>query len=535
MTTLVFDPSARRLENGRVLLGGQPARRLRFTPAGARMVDAWRAGEPVGEGAGARRLAERLIDAGLAHPRPARGVVSVRDVAVVIPARDRTDALAACLARVGACGELVVVDDGSTDPAAVAAVVTKRCQATLSDHAPRIVRREVGGGPAAARNAGVAATAAPFVAFLDSDTLPTAGWLEPLVAHFADPRVGAVAARVRVPAGTSALAAYEAARSPLDLGPHPGIVGPGRRIGYVPAAALVVRRAALGERMRFGEDVDLVWRLAAAGWIVRYEPAAVVEHPHRATLRAWLAQRAAYGSSAGPLARRHPGKMRHVVAPRQALLPWALALANKPKLALTAAALEFAWHELAAQPREPAAPTPREPAAPAPREPAAPAPREPAAPAPREPAAPAPREPAAPAPREPAAPAPRDRAAPPRNPAPPPRGFARRREFAGLALESRARTARQIADAATRAHAPALLLTRRGRRFLAAAFVAGTAADWLTRRPALDPLRFGALRLADDLAYAAGVWKGCARARTPAPLVPSILAPDGKYPKLDCE
>ncbi|HEY6886697.1 MAG TPA: glycosyltransferase, partial [Solirubrobacter sp.] len=201
MTTLVFDPSARRLDDGRVLLGGHPPRRLRFTPAGARMVDAWRAGEAVGDGAGARALAARLIDAGLAHPRPALDVAALRDVAVVIPAHDRVDALAACLARVGACGELVVVDDGSRDPASVAAVVTERCQATSSDHAPRIVRRERGGGPAAARNAGVAATTAPLVAFLDSDTLPTPGWLAPLVAHFADPRVGAVAARVRVPAG----------------------------------------------------------------------------------------------------------------------------------------------------------------------------------------------------------------------------------------------------------------------------------------------------------------------------------------------
>ena len=483
MTTLVFDPSARRLQNGRVLLGGHPPRRLRFTGAGAALVDAWRAGEPVGDGLGARRLAERLIDAGLAHPRPPLGVVALRDVAVVIPAHDRADALAACLARVGACGELVIVDDGSRDPAAVAAVVAEQGLAPLSDHAPRAVRREASGGPAAARNAGLAATAAPFVAFLDSDTLPTAGWLESLVAHFADPRVGAVAARVRVPAGTSALGAYEAARSPLDLGPHPGIVGPGRRIGYVPAAALVVRRAAFDafdESMRFGEDVDLVWRLAAAGWIVRYEPEAVVEHPHRTTLRAWLAQRAAYGSSAGPLARRHPGKMRHVVVPRHALLPWALALAGKPKLALAATALEVAWQELVARP-------PRESATPPPHESAA------------------------------------------------PRGRAQRREFARLALESRARTARQIAGAATRAHAPALLLTHRGRRFLVAACFAGTAADLLARRPALDPLRFGALRLADDLAYATGVWAGCARARTLAPLVPSIVARSGKYPKLDRE
>jgi hypothetical protein len=215
---------------------------------------------------------------------------------------------------------------------------------------------------------------------------------------------------------------------------------------------------------------------------VRYEPAGVVEHPLRSTLRAWLAQRAAYGSSAGPLARRHPGRMRHVVVPRSALLPWELVLAGRPRLALAAAALETLRAAAAAPP--PASP------------------------------------PGATAERPPA----RPRAA----------ELRRRREFAGLALERRARTARQIADAAWRAHAPALLPSRRGRRVLAAALLAGVAADWIERRPALDPVRFGALRAADDLAYASGVWAGCARARTLAPLVPQISG-HGKYPKLDRE
>ena len=99
MTTLVFDPSARRLEDGRVLIGGHPARLLRLT-SGARMVDAWWTGAAIGTSPGARALADRLIAAGLAHPRPAPGAMTTADVAVVIPAHDRPEALAACLARV---------------------------------------------------------------------------------------------------------------------------------------------------------------------------------------------------------------------------------------------------------------------------------------------------------------------------------------------------------------------------------------------------------------------------------------------------
>jgi hypothetical protein len=91
-----------------------------------------------------------------------------------------------------------------------------------------------------------------------------------------------------------------------------------------------------------------------------------------------------------------------------------------------------------------------------------------------------------------------------------------------LAFEGRGRTARQIADAAWRAHAPVLATTRRGRRFLAGALLVGSAADYVARRPRLDPLRFTVLRAADDLAYAAGVWVGCARARAVAPLMPAV-------------
>ena len=70
----------------------------------------------------ARRLAARLIDTGLAHPVPAGGEWTTADVAVVIPARDRADLLAACLAGVGPAAEIVVVDDGSRDPRAIDAV-----------------------------------------------------------------------------------------------------------------------------------------------------------------------------------------------------------------------------------------------------------------------------------------------------------------------------------------------------------------------------------------------------------------------------
>lgn len=450
---LQLDRSTRLLAGGAIVLGGRPARMLRLTPAGARLVTAWRDGATVTDHPAALRLARRLIDTGLAHPLSDGGQWAPADVAVVIAAQDRPDLLAACLARVGPAAEVVVVDDGSSDPKAIASVAR--------EGGARVLRQAVATGPAGARNAGLTATTAPLVAFVDSDTRPAAGWLESLLGHFEDAGTAAVAPRIAVPAGRGALAAYEAVRSPLDLGDAAGSVGPGQPIGFVPAAALVTRREALAQvggfdaAMRFGEDVDLVWRLAAAGWSVRYEPTVVVEHPHRISAGAWLGQRIAYGSSAGPLARRHPGRLRHVVVPAWALAPWALVAAGRPRGALLASISCTAV--LAAR-------LPDVPGA--------------------------------------------------------------RRQMLALAARSNLRRTQQILDAAWRAYPPLVLSaglrSRRARRVTGLALTASITADWVQRRPRLDPLRYGALRTADDLAYATGVWLGCLRARTAGPLIPRV-------------
>ncbi len=65
---LAPDSGTRLVAGGSVLVGGSPVRVLRLTPAGARQVASWFAGAPVPSGAGARTLARRLLDAGIAYP-----------------------------------------------------------------------------------------------------------------------------------------------------------------------------------------------------------------------------------------------------------------------------------------------------------------------------------------------------------------------------------------------------------------------------------------------------------------------------------
>lgn len=308
---VALDPRNRWLRDGRLLT--PTGRLLRLSPAGREALQRLGSGDPA---AGA--FADRLLDAGAAHPVP--DLFPADDVTVVIPVKDRAAALDRCLSALGH-DDVLVVDDGSADPGAVGAVCTR--------HGARLVHRP-NGGPAAARNTALPLLHKDFVLFLDSDCLPPPRLLERLRGHLQAPDVVAVAPRV-----------VGGPRSPLDLGPHPAAVRPGSAVGYVPTAALLVRRSALtpfDEDLRYGEDVDLVWRLVAAGGTVRYDPSVVVEHTEPVRLTDRLVRRYRYGTSAAPLSQRHPDHLTHVVLPPWPTAVLALVLIRHPVLAAAAAA-----------------------------------------------------------------------------------------------------------------------------------------------------------------------------------------------------
>jgi GT2 family glycosyltransferase len=93
------------------------------------------------------------------------------DVSVVIPTLDRTGLLARALARVLAQRdvdiEVLVIDDGS-NPAMTSAPALGTL---LADPRIRMLRHEMTRGVAAARNTGIAAATAPWLAFHDDDDL----------------------------------------------------------------------------------------------------------------------------------------------------------------------------------------------------------------------------------------------------------------------------------------------------------------------------------------------------------------------------
>ena len=456
---VVLDRRVRRLagrDGGSALLGGAPPKLVHLTPRAQAVLgdgDAVTVADPT-----SRALARTLLDSGFAHPaHPIPGGPGRSEVTVVVPVKDRPlDRLLATLPA--DLGGLVVVDDGGSDPEGLAATVK-----AAHGH---VIRHETPRGPAAARNAGLAAATTPLVMFLDSDVVPQEGWLDPLLAHLADPAVALVAPRiVALHPVRGPIARYEAVRSSLDLGLDPALIVPRSRVAYVPSAAMLVRRDAVGagfdEDMHVAEDVDLVLRLHADGRRLRYEPAARVAHDHRTSPRAWWLRKAYYGTGAAPLARRHRGAV-----PPMVLSPWTAAacaalLAQRRwsvpvAAAVTAVAAERLSRKLSRLER--------------------------------------------------------------------PRASAAR--LAGLGLSG---AGLQVGNALLRHHWPlaAVLLpfSRRARRVVLLAAVAEGLGDWWTHRrhdPAVrpDPVTHLVAHRLDDLAYGAGLWWGAWKARDTAALRP---------------
>lgn len=317
---VVWDDRVRLSAAASVVLGGAPWRVLRIAPAGRDFVRRLAAAGPAGLVASPgieQRLADLLLTRGIVHPVVAAAPPTPVDV--IVPVYGSPDLLDECLTALRAASpeaHVIVVDDGSPDGAVGDVALS---------HGATLLRHPVNRGPAAARNTGLRHAGTPLVAFVDADCAVTPGWLGPLITHFDDPRVCAVAPRVRGRSGPGVLARYQSAHNALDMGPRPQLVVHGAPLGYVPSAALVVRRAqcpAFDEDLRVGEDVDLIWRLTDGGALVRYEPAVSVDHATRPTVPGWAARIADYGTSAVPLESRHPGRL----APAR-FSPWTLATA----------------------------------------------------------------------------------------------------------------------------------------------------------------------------------------------------------------
>ncbi len=209
-------------------------------------------------------------------------------VSLVVPVFDRIDLTLECLAAVAATTpervEVIVVSDGSTD----ATAATLRRVPGL-----RFFENDVNRGFAHTCNRGARQARAPRLLFLNNDTIPTPGWLAPMLAALErDPAIGIVGSRLLFPetgevqhAGVDISDdAYPSHRLELAAGDDPAVLADAR-VPAVTGACLLVRKdvfercGGFDEAYRNGfEDLDLCLRAHQLGFETLYCAASVLFH-----------------------------------------------------------------------------------------------------------------------------------------------------------------------------------------------------------------------------------------------------------------
>ncbi|MFH1851114.1 MAG: glycosyltransferase [Candidatus Neomarinimicrobiota bacterium] len=235
------------------------------------------------------------------------------EVAVIIPCRNVAGVVSRCLGGVLAQDyppekiRIIAIDDGSTDS-------TATIIAGFGDRI-KLLRHESNRGLAAARNSGIKATDAEFLAFLDSDMVVRPDWLKVLLPEFADSTVIGVIGDSQLPSEstTNRLDRYfysnwRGARKtdadrPIDF-------------RYFLFHNTIVRRTALVQAGLFdetittygGEDTDLairLYRIYPRG--LHYSSTAVAEHYHQRSVAEFCRAMENYGHDNLPrLLERYP-------------------------------------------------------------------------------------------------------------------------------------------------------------------------------------------------------------------------------------
>lgn len=213
---------------------------------------------------------------------------------IVIPCYDGWPITETCLRTVretlspGTDHEVVVVDDASTDGSG------EKLEGLARDFPQlRVVRNRKNRGFIESCNLGARLASNECVVFLNNDTIPLPGWLEPLLTSLNDPGVGLVGGKLLYPDGILQEAGgviFSNARG-ANFGrgsPTPGapLFTYRRTVDYCSGALLGVRKSdflSLGGfdrryRPAYYEDTDLAFSARDAGWSVVMNPESVVIH-----------------------------------------------------------------------------------------------------------------------------------------------------------------------------------------------------------------------------------------------------------------
>jgi glucosyl-dolichyl phosphate glucuronosyltransferase len=248
------------------------------------------------------------------------------DITVCICTHDRPDYLTDCLEglRRQTVGmkqfDIIVVDSASTGdvPAQLTRMISQIDNAQLL--------RVEQGGISNARNSGAAAAEGAYIAYLDDDAIPAPDWIERIAAALGErtPAPAMIGGRI-LPRWEIPLPAwwpmqlrgalsiieregqgeYRSAALPPGLEPY----GANMVVNVLSLLALGgfgTSSGRIGKALLSDEEVQLAWRLQAAGHSVRYDSRITVEHQIQAArlTPAWLLSRQYWQGVSTVLTRR---------------------------------------------------------------------------------------------------------------------------------------------------------------------------------------------------------------------------------------
>ena len=196
--------------------------------------------------------------------------------------------------------EIVAVNDGSTDNTP-----------KILDQYPVRVLHQPNSGPASARNHGFRESRGDIILFTDSDCVPQPGWLENMTAPFENPEISGVKG-VYITRQKSLVARFVQ----LEFEERYKMLSKQPFIDFVDSYSAAFTKSALEHVGGFdesfpqadNEDVDLSFKLAAAGCKMVYAPQAIVEHTHPATLKKYLKVKFSRGYWRMAVYKQHPDK-----------------------------------------------------------------------------------------------------------------------------------------------------------------------------------------------------------------------------------
>ena len=225
-------------------------------------------------------------------------------VSIIIPTRDRVELLQACVQSIlertaYSSFEVIVVDNGSRAPETLDYL-------TLMSSEPRIrvLRQDEEFNYSRLNNCGVRNSSAEFILLMNNDVkVINSGWLEEMVGHGIQPRVGAVGARLLYPDNRVQQAGVILGAGVHGVAEvaHRGITrhDPGyffrailaQDLSAVGAACMLVRREVYLEVGGFEEkhlkvafnDIDFCLKLRARGYRIVYAPEAQLYHHEHAS------------------------------------------------------------------------------------------------------------------------------------------------------------------------------------------------------------------------------------------------------------